>query len=131
MNKDGEIKLTLKDRNRIACDFFTVSEALPGADTGNNGDTIGNANDQPSEQIPTSGKVVEGSQANPAGVTGTASIEFHVATCEAGYSGTDYFNDCGGNGTDNVTFTVLGQNTSHDRFARRRTSRQPPASASR
>ncbi len=47
LNKDGEIKLTLKDRNRIACDFFTVSEALPGADNGNNGD---NSNaDQPSD----------------------------------------------------------------------------------
>jgi hypothetical protein len=111
VNKDGEITLTLKDRNRIACDFFAVSEALPGADSGNNGDSSDNAG-QPSENSnENQGQVVEGNQNSPQGVAGSASIEFHVATCEAGYSGSDFFTDCGGNGTDNVTFTVLGQNT--------------------
>ncbi|HET7055815.1 MAG TPA: hypothetical protein VFI12_05095, partial [Thermomicrobiales bacterium] len=45
LNKDGEIALTVNGGDRIACDFFTVSEPLPGADSGNDG---GNSSaDQP------------------------------------------------------------------------------------
>jgi hypothetical protein len=103
LNSDGEVELTLKDRNRLACDFFTVAEALPGANSGN---------DQPSDQD----QGDNGTDQTPGDVSAAAdnaSIEFHVATCPSGYDGSDYFGDCGGNGTDNITFTVLGQNSGH------------------
>jgi hypothetical protein len=109
LNKDGEIALTVNGGDRIACDFFTVSEPLPGADSGNDG---GNSSaDQPPAD--NGGTVSEDGQNAPEGAIGTGTIEFHVATCEPGYNGSDYFTDCAGNGTDNVTFTVAGQNTSY------------------
>ena len=103
LNGDGAVKLTLKDRNRLACDFFTVAESLPGADNGN---------DQPSDQDQGN----DNGDQTPGDVSAaadTASIEFHVATCPSGYDGSDYFGDCGDNGTDNITFSVLGQNPGH------------------
>ena len=98
---DGdEIEITLGPRDRVACDVFAVSGAPPddGGDTGD--DEV--VEDEPVDE----GDGFEGSG-------GSASIEFHVATCPAGYDGTDYFNDCAGNGTDDVTFTVDGQGTDH------------------
>ena len=51
--------------------------------------------------------------ATSSGAADTASIEFHVATCPPGYDGSDYFDDCSDNGTDDVTFTVDGLNTGY------------------
>jgi hypothetical protein len=99
LNNDGQIKMTLADRGRIACDFFTVSEALPGS---------GNVDDSGDQQDGDTGN----GDGDVSAAAGTASIEFHVATCAPGYDGSDYFNDCGGNGTDGVTFSVEGQGTS-------------------
>jgi hypothetical protein len=115
LNDDGAIELTLKNRNRIACDFFTVSEPLPGSDSGDS-DEGSDDGDEPAEdevvdEPSGEGEVSEGEELAPAGVAG--SIEFHVATCPAGYDGSDYFGDCAANGTDDVTFQVVGQNTGH------------------
>ena len=101
LNGDGEVELTLAERGRIACDFFTVAEPLPGS---NNGD--GAVDDQPDEGA-------NQDESDVSGAAASASIEFHVATCPSGYDGGDYFNDCGDNGADNVTFTVAGQNSGH------------------
>jgi hypothetical protein len=37
---------------------------------------------------------------------GTGSVEIHAAQCPAGYSGSDYYNDCHGNGESGVVFSV-------------------------
>lgn len=37
---------------------------------------------------------------------GTVSIEIHAAQCPAGYSGSDYYNDCHGNGEAGIVFSV-------------------------
>ena len=96
--ENGKVVLTLKERGRIACDFFTTAGALPGNDS-NSGD------DQPADDAPDQGDV--------SAAVDNASIEFHVATCPAGYDGGDYFGDCAANGTDDVAFNVTGQNTGH------------------
>ena len=97
VNDDSGVDLDLGDRQRIACDFFAFSEPInQPADDGNDG--------------PEPTATVDDGNASAAD---TASIEFHVATCPSGYDGSDFFNDCAGNGTDNVTFTVDGQNTGH------------------
>jgi hypothetical protein len=104
LNDDGAVALSLAERGRIACDFFTVAEALPGSDSGD-----GPAQDQPDDGAD------QGDEGNGdvAGAADTASIEFHVATCPAGYDGSDFFGDCSDNGTDDVTFSVEGLNTGY------------------
>jgi hypothetical protein len=114
LNDDDLVELTLKNRNRIACDFFTVSEPLPGADSGDSNDESEASDEEQSEEIaeePSGEGEVSESDLAPAGAA--ASIEFHVATCPSGYDGSDYFGDCAANGTDDVVFNVVGQNTGH------------------
>ncbi len=107
-NDNGQVELDLKDRNRIACDFFAVSEPVPGAEGDNSGDDEVITEDDSAE-----GNVSEGDdEAAPEG-TDPATIEFHVATCPSGYDGSDYYNDCADNGTEGIEFTVVGQNTAY------------------
>ncbi|HET9662168.1 MAG TPA: hypothetical protein VFP05_17715, partial [Thermomicrobiales bacterium] len=41
---------------------------------------------------------------------GTVSIEIHAAQCPAGYGGSDYYNDCHGNGVAGIAFSVSNAN---------------------
>lgn len=108
-NDNGQVELDLQDRNRIACDFFAVSETVPGGDEAD----IDTGEEPVVEDDVTFGDVSEGDdQAAPEG-TDPATLEFHVATCPAGYDGGDYYNDCADNGTDGIEFTVVGQNTAY------------------
>ena len=100
---DGdEIAFELDSRARVACDFFAVGEAVS-EDDGDSGDEVV-VDDEPVEE--SDDDAVEGAG-------GSASIEFHVATCPAGYDGGDYFNDCRDNGTEGVEFTVTGLDTAY------------------
>lgn len=102
VNDDAGVDLTLGNRQRIACDFFAFnSQVNQPDDSDTNGDNSGaEGNDDNSDN---------GTDA----AADTASIEFHVATCPSGYDGSDFYNDCAGNGTEGVTFTVEGQNSGH------------------
>ncbi|HQY30880.1 MAG TPA: SpaA isopeptide-forming pilin-related protein, partial [Thermomicrobiales bacterium] len=97
VSEENGVTLELESRQRIACDFFAFKKVVsqPTADPGQPEPTATEATD-----------VVE-----PA--VDSASIEFHVATCQPGYTGTDYFTDCADMGTAGVTFSVVGQNTGH------------------
>ena len=96
VSDSASVSLKLKDRQRIACDFFTFTSAV--VDSGN--DT---SPDEPTS-TPDQGDVVVSAD-------DTGSIEFHVATCPAGYDGSDYYNDCAQNGTADVMFSVEGADT--------------------
>lgn len=108
-NEDDEIELSLEPRARIACDFF-VLDGEPPADDGATGE-----DEAVEDEAPVDDQVDESDDDGAAEGSGTgpASIEFHVATCPPGYEETDYFNDCGGNGTADVEFTVVGQGAAY------------------
>ena len=117
-NSNGQVELDLEDRNRIACDFFSVSGTVPGADEGASGDDEVISEDDPAVEVDSSEGDVSASdeEAAPEG-TDPATIEFHVATCPSGYDGGDHYNDCADNGTEDVEFTAIGQNTSYSASA--------------
>lgn len=106
-NGDGQVELELGDRERIACDFFRVSGTVDNGQTAPDEDEVID-DDGGSDDVSESVDDVQPEGSEP------AAIEFHVATCPAAYDGSDFYNDCSGNGTDGVTFSVEGLNTGHE-----------------
>jgi hypothetical protein len=102
---DDAIALQL-DGNRIACDFFAVPTAQNG---GGDAEPTQAPTAEPVDVTPTAdegdGEVQQGG-----GTTGNAALEVHLSACPAGYSGSDWFDDCHDNGIEGRTITLEGPN---------------------
>jgi hypothetical protein len=82
------------DSDRIACDFFAVPTSSA------------NGNAEPTETPVDNGGGVSQSGSD----SGTAWLEVHLAACPAGYDGSDFFDNCHGNGLADHTISLKGPN---------------------
>lgn len=102
----------------FTCDLQTCDESQPGPD-----DVVSNIVDT-GYRLPLTASVPSqtidvfvlgapnGQAAAPCGDCGisapvTVSIEIHAAQCPTGYGGSDYYNDCHGNGESGIVFSVI------------------------
>lgn len=95
--EDGAVRVGLGADERIACDFFYAAEgAAPSDDESDD--------DESSDEGPIT-----------SAESGTGMIEIHKAVCPAGYEpNPEIFNDCHGDGLEDVTFTITGPDDYED-----------------